>query len=381
MLSQHQGNEGIGPRSVKFGRALKMSKTSAGRRKLADAGFDRLRRRFGTCPTPFQYLNDVTGLPNLVTRQAVRVVTTLGLPDLIASGIIDIGELAERCEVDQSALGRVADHLVKQGILASSTSGKVRLTAVGELLCSGHPDGRDLFFQLGAASPRLEAALGDLMYSVRTGKPAYERVHGAEMWDQMAEDRLLTASFDAMMVEHARTIGPGFVENYDWRGISQVADIGGGTGELIGQVLRQFTNMRGMIVEFADAVVRAQTNMEMSGLSDRCAVVQGDFLKAVPPGADAYILSWILHDWDDERAKIILENCRSAAGAKGRILLIEKPFDQEEDTDLDIRMLVFYGGRERTRQELEDLSRSTGLRPTSWTNIGSGFWVMECVAM
>jgi 2,7-dihydroxy-5-methyl-1-naphthoate 7-O-methyltransferase len=316
----------------------------------------------------------------MVTRQAVRVVTTLGLPDLIASGITDVATLADEVKVDADALARVVRHLVSTGVFASPWPGKVALTEVGELLRTGHADGRDVHFQLGAASPRLEAALGDLLYSVRTGSPAYRHVHGAEMWDQMAEDPTLLASFDAMMVEHARIIGPGFVDRYDWQGISLVADIGGGTGELMAQLLLHFPDMRGIVLEYADAVDRARINLESSGFRDRCSVVRGNFFEEIPVGADAYILSWILHDWNDEQAKLILKNCRAAAGPHGKILVVEKLFDVTGDTDLDLRMLVFYGGRERTRSELDTLSRGAGLRPTAWSDIGSGFWVMECVA-
>jgi hypothetical protein len=227
----------------------------------------------------------------------------------------------------------------------------------------------------------MEAAQRDLLYSVRTGKPAYAHANGAEMWDQMAKQPILTASFDAMMAEHARTIAPGFAKNYDWQGISQVADVGGGTGELLGQILRRIPSTRGILIEYADAAVRAQKNIEKFGLSDRCRTVQCDFLEdALPPGADAYILSWILHNWDDEHAKTILENCRSAAGTEGRLLVLERPFDLTNDTYADLNMLAFFGGRERTRQELEALSRSAGFRPTSWTDIGAGCWIMECVA-
>ena len=320
-------------------------------------------------------------MSNLFTREAVRVFTTLGLPDLIASDISDIAELAEKFEVNEDALARVANHLGGAGILASPGSGKITLTAVGELLRSDHPENQNVYFQLEGAPARMEAAQRDLLFSVRTGKPAYAHANGAEMWDQMARQPILTASFDAMMAEHARRIGPAFAENYDWQGISQVADVGGGTGELLGQILRRIPSMRGIVVEYADAAIRARKNMEKFGLSDRCRTVQCDFLEdALPQGADAYILSWILHNWDDKHAKSILENCRSAAGTDGRLLVVERPFDLTNDTYADLNMLTFFGGRERTREELEALSRSAGFRPTSWTDIPAGCWVMECVA-
>ena len=226
-------------RSDRLSRALTLSKSSDGRRNIAYAGFARLARLGSRFGSPMQHLGKVTAVPNPFTREAVRVFVTLGLPDLIASGISDIAELAERSEVDEDALARVANHLVREGILASPTRGKVALTAAGELLRSDHPESQNLYFQLEGASARMEAAQRDLLYSVRTGKPAYAHANGAEMWDQMAKQPILTASFDAMMAEHARTIAPGFAKNYDWQGISQVADVGGGTGELLGQILRR----------------------------------------------------------------------------------------------------------------------------------------------
>jgi ubiquinone/menaquinone biosynthesis C-methylase UbiE len=350
-------------------------------RKIAHAGFEPLARLGSRFGSPRQKLDEVTGVSNLFTREAVRVFTTLGLPDLIASDISDIAELAEKLEVNEDALARVANHLVGAGILASPGSGKITLTAVGELLRSDHPENQNVYFQLEGAPARMEAAQRDLLFSVRTGKPAYAHANGAEMWDQMARQPILTASFDAMMAEHARRIGPAFAENYDWQGISQVADVGGGTGELLGQILRRIPSMRGIVVEYADAAIRARKNMEKFGLSDRCRTVQCDFLEdALPQGADAYILSWILHNWDDKHAKSILENCRSAAGTDGRLLVVERPFDLTNDTYADLNMLTFFGGRERTREELEALSRSAGFRPTSWTDITAGCWVMECVA-
>jgi hypothetical protein len=368
-------------RSDRLSRALTLSKSSTGRRKIARAGFDQVGRLGSHFASPMQKLSEVTGVPNLFTREAVRIFATLGLPDLIASGISDIAELAERSEVDADALARVANHLVKEGILASQTPGKVALTAAGELLRSDHPESQNLYFQLEGASARMEAAQRDLAYSVREGKPAYAHANGAKMWEQMARQPVFTASFDAMMDEHARRIGPRFAENYDWQGISQVADVGGGTGQLLGHILRRFPTMHGILVEYADAADRAQKHIEKFGLSDRCRTAQCDFLEdALPTGADAYILSWILHNWDDGHAKRILENCRSAAGTDGRLLVIERPFDLTNDTYADLSMLAYFGGRERTRHELEALASSAGFRPRSWTDITAGCWVMECVA-
>ncbi len=322
----------------------------------------------------------MTNVQNWLTRQAVRVVATLGIPDLIASGITDLDDLAARVGADRDALARLSRHLVNRGVFAQPTASTVSLTAVGELLRSDHQNGRHLYFQRTGVVARFELALAGMMDSVLTGQPAYAKVHGEGLWQQMKTDPLLVASLDADMNSHAREIGPALVEHYDWHGVSRIADVGGGSGELLRIVLTHLRDATGTVIEFADAVQRAQTAMNDAGFANRCEVAEADFLDQVPAVADAYLLSWILHDWDDQHAMTILRHCRMAAGARGRVLVIEKPYDVAADSALDIRMLVFFGGRERTRREYEVLAARSGLRVQSWTPLVSDFQVMDCRA-
>ena len=194
----------------------------------------------------------------------------------------------------------------------------------------------------------------------------------------MGKEPLLAASFDADMNTHAREVGPVLAERYDWTGVARVADVGGGSGELLRSVLGHHPAMTGTVIEFTDVARRAGKAMDDAGFADRCDVVEADFLEHVPPVADAYMLSWILHDWNDEQAVTILRHCRIAAGAHGRVLVIEQPYDLEPESDQDLRMLVYVGGRERTQQEYQRLADASGLRVESWTPLGSGFSVMDC---
>jgi hypothetical protein len=186
-------------------------------------------------------------------------------------------------------------------------------------------------------------------------------------------------SFDAQMTSHAREIGPALVENYDWHDVSRIADVGGGSGELLRIVLDSYGDKTGTIIEFADAVQRAKNAMNDAVCAERCEVAEANFLDHVPSVADAYLLSWILHDWNDEHAMTILRHCREAAGSHGRVLVIEKPYDLAlGSAQEDLRMLVFVGGRERTRREYETLATGSGLRVESWTPLVSGFAAMDC---
>jgi len=368
---------------VKRGSALRVKLgSSTGRRMLVDTSLIRLgqalRTRLVKLLSPQAQLELVTNIENWLTRQAVRVVASLDIPDLIDSGVIDLDDLAARVGADRDALARLSRHLVSRGVFTQPTPSTLGLTDVGKLLRSDEPSGRHEYFQLSGVLPRFEAALAGMMHSVRTGEPAYAHVHGEGLWQQMGKDPLLTASFDAEMNRHAKSIGPALAELYDWRGVSRIADVGGGSGELLRTVLDHHRAATGTVIEFADAVQRARNAMNDAGFADRCQVVEADFFDHVPAVADAYLLSWILHDWDDERAVAILRHCRAAAGTQGRVLVIEKPYDLASDSTLDIRMLVFFGARERTRQEYETLATRSGLRVQSWTPLVSGFSVMDC---
>jgi hypothetical protein len=130
--------------------------------------------------------------------------------------------------------------------------------------------------------------------------------------------------------------------------------------------------LRGILFEQPHVAERAKTAIAAHGLASRCTVVAGDFFRAVPAGGDAYILKHVIHDWDDERATKILENCRHAMGAAGRLLIVEGVYPpriepSEEGRGAasnDVNMLVCTGGRQRSEDEFRALLKSAGFRLT-----------------
>jgi SAM-dependent methyltransferase len=358
---------------TRIGKARLLARSPAGRRQLLGA----VRSRLGGGRTPAQRLSDVTTPHNVITLEAVRVVVTLGIPDLVGSAPTDIDELASRVGANADALHRVLRHLIERGLLVETKPGQVRLTDAGALLQTGHPESRNAVFQLGVQY--FEAALKDLMHSVRTGEPAFERVNGMPPWQLMAENPQVAASFDHQMNSHARALAPELLRVYDWSGITHIVDVGGGSGQLLRLLLRALPGVKGTLVEYADAAKRAQAVLASDdAVAGRCTVVEADFFVSVPSGGDAYVLSWILHDWADAQAEQILRKCAEAAAPTGRVLVVEKPLDVMPDTEMDLRMLVFYGGRERDRTEYESLAQRGGLTVASWTTLPSGFSVMDC---
>lgn len=353
-------------------------------RSLVDGRLSRLARaartRIGGAPArdPNQQLDSLTAVPNLFTLQAIRAAVTLGLPDLVDQGVDDTTALAAATDTNPAALARLLRHLVHKGVFAEPGPGRVSLTEVGRLLTSSHQDGRALYFRLDATPSLLEAVARELIYSIRTGLPAWSQVHDESLWELVAHNPAAAASFDRDMLDRARRLAPALAAGYDWDGVEVVADVGAGNGALIAELLTARSGLRGIIVEVAAAADRAQTMLADSGLLERCEIVAGSFFDPLPSGADVYLLSWVLHDWGDEDALRILERCREAAGASGRVLVIEKPSDVIPATELDLRMLVFFGGQERTRTEYEELARRARFGTFRWIPLSSDSWILEC---
>jgi nucleotide-binding universal stress UspA family protein len=219
-----------------------------------------------------------------------------------------------------------------------------------------------------------------MLHSIQTGESGYVHIHGKPLWEEMAESPSLTAAFDTEMEQHARSVGAGLLVKYSWDHARTVIDVGGGTGALLRVLLTEHRHLRGTVVEMADAASRARSLLSEAGLSNRSDVFEGSFFEPLPKAADTYLLSWILHDWADREAIQILERCQEAIERDGRILIIEKPLDRYPDTALDLRMLVFFGGKERFLFEYEKLINAAGLLLIETIDLNNGFSALVCGA-
>ncbi|MFF4399799.1 methyltransferase [Streptomyces sp. NPDC001480] len=303
-------------------------------------------------------------MADLVTPMALRVVATLRLADHIAAGLRTAPELAAATDSDADALDRLMRHLASQGVLSHDTSGGYALTAQGQELRSDHPSGLASVLDLDGAVGRADLAFVRLLHSVRTGEAAFPEQFGKPFWDDLAADPARTASYDVQMGTDAASWARDVVPAYDWGSLGDVVDVGGGNGTLLAALLRAYPTLRGTVVDQPDTAAAARDTLAAAGLADRGDAVPGDFFQAVPPGAGGYLLCAILHDWDDDAARAILRRCAEAAGTRGRVFAIEKTAADGEspDTGMDLRMLAYFGGRERAVGELTDLAAQAGLR-------------------
>lgn len=307
---------------------------------------------------------------DLVTPMAIRVAATLRLADHIATGTQTIEALAAAVDADRDALGRLLGHLVNAGVLSRAATGSYRLTALGEQLRDDDPGGVRPWIDLEGAVGRADLCLVQLLHTVRTGEPAFPRQFGRSFWDDLSLDSARAASFDALMGSRLEADAPAIAAAYPWGTLGHVVDVGGGNGSLLIAILHAHGGLRGTVVDLAGPVARAERAIASADLGHRAVARAGSFFDPLPAGAGGYLLSGVLHDWGDQDAVRILRRCAEAAAPKGRVLVVDHIGDVRDgipDTEGDLRMLCYVGGRERTLEQLAELASSAGLHVGSVT--------------
>jgi predicted nicotinamide N-methyase len=348
---------------------------------------DRSQRRFADRPAPSAGPeSDAEAVfyraidRNFVSRLAVEVAATLRAIDRILAGVTGVRELASECEVDPDALERLLRLLEAQGLVQMVGDGFVQVTAAGELLAdSNFFSWRARLDQEGMGRRMDEAVFHGLLSSIRTGKAAYEQVHGLPFWEDM-KARGLAGSFQDHMRPHVVDVAPEVASLPEVVGAKTVLDVCGGDGALLQALLERHPHLRGSLLELPDTAAIAQARFDESSLGSRVSVCAGDVFANVPRGHDVYLLCWVLHDWSDESAVQILEKCAAATTSRGRIIVIERPRDgSREILESDLRMLVFFGGRERPRSEWLRLFDGAGLTAVREAPVGTTGFVAYCL--
>jgi hypothetical protein len=290
-----------------------------------------------------------------------------------------VDDLARAADVDSSALHRFLRVLTAEGLFAEEPAGTFALTPVGALLRHDAPGSLRHFCDLmGAQAYQVWA---HAKYSVRTGKPAFDHVFGQPYFDWIAQHPEDAAVFNNAQGGLVRLRMLPLLER-DWRDTRTVVDIGGGNGELLTTLLARHRHLDGTVVELPHVVAEVMPGAGDAESADRLTWVAGDFFQEIPAGADTYVLSQILHDWDDEKAGAILRTCRRAMRAESRLLIVEQVIPDDAAPHpgklLDLHMLVLLGGRERTEGAWRSLLERSGFVLRSITE-GARSAVLEAI--
>jgi hypothetical protein len=315
--------------------------------------------------------------------QAIYVAAELRLADALANTSKTSVELAGRLGVHPPALQRLLRALTTIEILNEKADGSFELTPLGAVLRSDSADSmRSWALYTGGYQWPI---WGHLLDSIKTGQSARVLVTGEKDFEHLERNPAIAATFNQAMAELTRITSQGVVRVYSFAGMKRIVDIGGGVGELLVHILLANPDTQGVLFDLPHAIPAAQQRLAEAGLADRCETVGGSFFESVPAGGDVYILNRVIHDWEDERSRLILENCRHAMPVDGKLLLIERIVPERMEPSpahqaiarSDLNMLIGPGGRERRESEFRALFQSAGFQLNRILPIELSFNVIE----
>jgi SAM-dependent methyltransferase len=303
--------------------------------------------------------------------RALALAAKLGVADQLRDGPRPADTLAEASGTHAPSLRRLLRFLASVGVFEEREDGRFALTPLGECLRAGVPgSSRAMIMLFGGVG--IQENWKELEHCIRTGEPAYRKRGFSDPFAETARNPDDAAVFDAAMADFTRLAAIAVAAAYDFSAFRTVVDVGGGNGALLIGILKANPHLHGIVADQPHVVERARQQIAENGLAERCQAVGGDFFRDVPSGGDAYILKHVIHDWDDDRAHAILENCRNAMRPNTRLLIVEGVYPARIDRSLesraaaanDMNMLVSTGGRQRSEAEFRMLYERAGFALT-----------------
>jgi hypothetical protein len=314
--------------------------------------------------TPPPHVGMLQLLSGVHVAGAVSCLAQLGIPDLLQDGAKSAKELAGEIGANPDALYRLMRATSCVGVLAEGSDGKFSQTPMSAVLCSNaRPSLRGLAIMGGRDWHGLGWSRS--AYCVRTGKQALDEIYGMPIFQYFSQNPKEAEVFDEAMTCISTIDSPAVADAYSFDGIHSIVDVAGGHGLMLATILERNPHMRGTLYDMPH-VVEGAKNGALKPVMDRCTLASGDMFSSVPAGADAYIMKHIIHDWPDEACIKILKACRQGLNSGGKLLVVDSVIQPGNDFSpskfLDVQMLIFPGGRERTEKEFRDLLAAAGWR-------------------
>lgn len=318
-----------------------------------------------------------------VVTKVVHAFAELGLADQLKDGPGSAEELAGAVGASADSLYRLLRSATGFGLVAEDSARRFALTPLGEALRSDSPAHARSMVRL-LCGPLGWQVLGEFLHSVKTGEPAADRALGKPIFEFMATAPQEATWFNEMMIAFHGAEPPAVAAAYDFSAFETLVDVGGGTGNLLTTILAANPELRGILHDLPHVAAQARARIAERGLADRCAVSEGSFFDTAPAGGDAYMLSHIIHDWDEASCLRILETCRRGMKPTSRLLVVEMVIPPGNDFHpgklTDMVMLSFTpGGRERTAEEYGQLFAKASFKVTRVVPTASPVSIVEGV--
>ncbi len=293
---------------------------------------------------------------------AVSCLAQLGIPDFVEAGPKSADELASQIGAHPQALYRLMRATASVGVLSEGSDGRFSETPMSAVLRSNASPSLRAFAIMGGREWHARG-WSHLEYCVRTGQQALDHIYGAPIFEFLKQHPAEAQIFNDAMTELSMVDSPAAAEAYSFDGIGSIVDVGGGHGLLLATILERNTHLTGTLYEVPH-VVEGAVNGPLKSVMERCTFASGDMFSSVPAGADAYIMKHIIHDWPDDLCLKILKACRKSVNSGGRLLVIDSVIQPGNDFSpgkfLDLQMLIFPSGCERTEKQFRDLFAAAG---------------------
>lgn len=325
-------------------------------------------------PSPSAVLTGIAASVRL--ERALWVAARLGvadhLPTAAEGDAAAVDALAQQVDADAGALRRVLRALASVGIFAEDGVGRFRNTRLSAPLRRDAPDSvRDVVLQYGDEPER--RAWGEILHTVQTAQPAYERVWNETPWRYYEKTC-------GRMTQISRRDARALADHPLFRCAEHVIDVAGGEGSFLAAILAANPDTRGTLLDKPEIVRGAPDLLEREGVADRCEVIGGDMFASVPADGDLYLLKRTLHDWNDRDALALLRCIRTAMGGAARLIVLTEivpPGNEPASSKLsDLALMVMLGGRHRTERELGGLLEDAGFELEQIVDLPSSLWAL-----
>ncbi|HEY5981294.1 MAG TPA: methyltransferase [Microlunatus sp.] len=317
-----------------------------------------------------------------MATHAIYAAAKLGIADTLVDGPLPAQDIASRIGSDPDATHRLLRACATFGVFTEKPDGQFDLTPLALGLRSGTPDSMvPVILMLG--HPDYQRPWGHLAETVHTGMPAAETVFGKPMWEHLDENPEFGATFANAMTRLSALDWPTVSAVYDFTPYATIIDIGGGQGQLLASILAAAPSAKGVLLEREVVLEAAEEHLREAGVLARCRIEGGSFFDTVPSDGDLYLMRRVIHDFDDDRAAAILTNVRRQMPADATLLLLESVVPPGNTPHfakmLDLDMMIFVGGRERTERQFDTLLDRAGFRRRRVIPTASALSLIEAV--
>ena len=303
--------------------------------------------------------------------QAVYVAAKLAVADHLEKGPLTIEQLAQKTNVkNPKNLYRILRALTSAGVFREKSKGVFENTKLSDVLRTNAPDSvrYSVLHFVGQTYAPWEHLIETV--DMKEGDPVKYYGEG-DFWSAMDANKDESFIFDMAMKTLSMKSHAWMSKDYDFSQYKTIVDIGGGEGALLRSILENHPGVKGILFDRPLVIDHAKSVWSKSSYADRIQLVPGDFFDKVPVG-DAYLLRFIIHDWNDADAIRILKTIRKAIGnnSNATLILIEQPieegvYDPVMDARwLDLQMLAVLNSKERTLDEYRAIYEASGFQLT-----------------